>query len=170
MVQPISSVLERAQQMNIGLFQNFCVGESYPSSSHPGSRQVCSSPNVPDFFQAVPRARVQREWVQVSLCRVPLRGTAWDFTCLHVTQPHSLLVFTARRCGDFSSCHWNPGLGGLVWGRDPILLRETSTVKTSLSILNCPIWVCDQPILRFCPMYPLLLLVFNSLAVGLSFS
>ncbi|KAF6104168.1 hypothetical protein HJG60_011186 [Phyllostomus discolor] len=38
----------------------------------------------------------------------------------------SPLVFTARSYGDLSSCHWNPGLGDLVWGWDSSLLRYSS--------------------------------------------
>ena len=33
----------------------------------------------------------------------------------------SLLIFTARSYRELSSCHWNPGLGGLVWGWDTSL-------------------------------------------------
>ena len=33
------------------------------------------------------------------------------------------MVFTVRSYGDFSSWHWSPGLGGLVWGYDPLFLR-----------------------------------------------
>ena len=40
-----------------------------------------------------------------------------------LTEPQSPLVFTARSYGDFSSWHWNPGLGGLIWGWDTSLLR-----------------------------------------------
>ena len=35
-------------------------------------------------------------------------------------------MFTDRSYGDLSSRHWNPGLGGLVWGWDPSLLRYPS--------------------------------------------
>lgn len=45
----------------------------------------------------------------------------------------SPLVLTAR-CEDSSAWHWYPGLGSLVWGSDPSLLRETSTAETSLPV------------------------------------
>ena len=49
---------------------------------------------------------------------------------LRVLQPPPLtqspLVFTARSCGNLSSWHWNPGLGGLVWVWDYSLLRYPS--------------------------------------------
>lgn len=45
-------------------------------------------------------------------------------TVLHLTQPQLLLVSKARSYGDYSSWHWNPGLGNPVWGWDPSLLRE----------------------------------------------
>ena len=35
----------------------------------------------------------------------------------------SLLGFATRSNGDLSSWHWNPGLGGLMWGWDSSLLR-----------------------------------------------
>ena len=44
-----------------------------------------------------------------------LKGTVWGSRqFLQLTQ--SLLVFAARSCGDLSSWHWNPGLGGGVPG------------------------------------------------------
>ena len=63
----------------------------------------------------------------------------------------SPLVFAARTYGDLSSWHWNPELGGLVWGCDSSVLRYLSQtfiyhtwmwdrpIPMSLSLL--PIWV-----------------------------
>ena len=36
------------------------------------------------------------------------------------------LASTARSYGNFSSWQWNPGLGSLVWGLDPLLLKYPS--------------------------------------------
>ena len=55
----------------------------------------------------------------------PLRGTAQDSRSLRLAQSHFLffwLSFAARSQGDFSSQHWNPGLGVLVWVWNPSLL------------------------------------------------
>ena len=49
----------------------------------------------------------------------PFKRNCWGL-CL--TQLKSLLVFTARGYGDFSSWLWYPGPGGLVWGWDPLPL------------------------------------------------
>ena len=46
--------------------------------------------------------------------------------CLSLPQFQSPLAFTARNYGDLSSWHWNPGLGYLEWGWDPLLLRYPS--------------------------------------------
>ena len=35
----------------------------------------------------------------------------------------SPLLFAARSCRDSSHWHWNPGLGGLLWGWDTSLLK-----------------------------------------------
>ena len=58
----------------------------------------------------------QRQWVWVSPCMDPWRGTAWDSRSFHLPQPQSLLFCTARSYGDFSPWHWNLGLEGRVWG------------------------------------------------------
>ena len=61
----------------------------------------------------------------------------------------SLLVFTARSCGDLSSWHWNPELGSLVWGLDSLLLRYPS------QIFIYHTWVRDQSILHLHLSYQL---------------
>ena len=55
------------------------------------------------------------------------------------------LVFAARRYGDSSSWHWNPGLGGLVWGWDSSFLRYPSWIFSHHT------WMWDQPISCLCP-------------------
>ena len=66
----------------------------------------------------------------VSLCTGPLRGTARESSSsvFHSLNFHWFWVpngnkSPARSCGDLSFWHWNPGLGDLVWGWDPLLLR-----------------------------------------------
>ena len=56
--------------------------------------------------------------------RLEKKGTPGAPEALPLPQPKSLLVFTARSYGDFFSWHWIPGLGGVVWGWDPLLLGE----------------------------------------------
>ena len=54
---------------------------------------------------------------QVSLCMGRLRGIPGTLEAsISHTQPQSPLVFTARSYRDFSSWHWNPGRGALMWG------------------------------------------------------
>ena len=69
-----------------------------------------------------PSTGAQSEWVSVSLCGPSKRNT-WDSRSLPLPQWQIPLFFTARRYGDFSSWHWNPGLGSLVWGWDPPFLK-----------------------------------------------
>ena len=59
----------------------------------------------------------------------------------------SLLAFTAKSFEDIPSCHWNPGLGGLVWGWDSSLPRYPS------QIFIYHTWVRDQPVPFLCPSY-----------------
>ena len=58
----------------------------------------------------------------------------------------SPLVFAARSCGDLSSWHWNPGLGGLMWGWDS-LCRYPSQIFIHHE------WMCYQPFLCLFPFY-----------------
>ena len=60
----------------------------------------------------------------------------------------SPLVFAARSFGDLSSRHWNPGLGGLVWGLDFSLPRYPSW------IFIYHMWMWDQPIPLFLSLLP----------------
>ena len=78
--------------------------------------------------------------------------------------PQPSLVFTARSYGDLSSCHWNPGLGGLVWGWDSSLLRYPS------QIFIHHMWVCDQHVPRLHLSYLDGCGFFNSVVVRLPFN
>ena len=82
-------------------------------------------------------------------------------------------VFCSKKLWDFSCWHWNPGLGSLMWGWDPLLLRYPSC------FLICHIWVWDQPISHLCHSYQsqcgfflnsVVGFFFNSIVVGLPFS
>ena len=92
-----------------GLCQHFCLGESCP----PALALMPDTSVPPCIFLLLSccyRAGAQREWVLVSLCGGPLRGTAWDSRSLHLTRPQSPLVFTADAMGT------SPGSGALGWG------------------------------------------------------
>lgn len=62
----------------------------------------------------------------------PSRAVSAGPSVFHVTQPPSLLAFTAS-CGDFSSRHENPGLGSPAWGRDLSLLGAAATQQLSVT-------------------------------------
>ena len=61
-----------------------------------------------------PSAGTQREWVQVSLCVGPFKRTPGTPEELHLTQPPSMMVFTAKFWGIFflALCPWagDPGV------------------------------------------------------------
>ena len=89
--------------------------------------------------------------------------------CLELQQflplTQSLLGFAGRSCGDLSSWHWNPGLWGLVWGWDSLLLRYPS------QIFLHHMWAWDQPIPRCAPLTSLDEGgFFNSIVVRLPFN
>ena len=73
-------------------------------------------------------AGAQREWVWVGESMGGFfKGNSLGlqkFLPLTQTPP----VFAARSCGDLSSWHWNPGLGGLMCGWDSLLLRYPSQI------------------------------------------
>ena len=69
--------------------------------------------------------------------------------------PQPPLIFTARRYGDLSSWHWNPGLGGLVWCYDPLLRRYPSrflstTCGCGTTHSESPHLSASLPLLRIC--------------------
>ena len=51
----------------------------------------------------------------------PFKRNVGSLEALSLLQPKSSLAFTARSYGAFSSWHWNPELGGLMWGCNPSL-------------------------------------------------
>ena len=52
----------------------------------------------------------------------PLRGKPGTLEVLRLSQPQSLLLFTAKSFGNLSSQHWKYELGSLVWDWDSSLL------------------------------------------------
>ena len=103
----------------------FSVRRKLPLQPWSSCRTIRFFPICPWFLLSYcPSAGAQREWVLVNLCVGPLRGTPGTPEAFHLTQHKFLLVFIARSYGDFSSWHWNPMPGFLVWVWDPLLLRE----------------------------------------------
>lgn len=93
------------------------------------------------------------EWVWVKFVGWPFKKN-WVSSSLCVTQPESLLVFTAWSYSDFSSLEpWD-------WGR-PLQPGYASWLKKS------HMWVSEQPIPCLCPFSPSQRVFFNSLVVGL---
>ena len=74
---------------------------------------------------ATPVLELRRSLIQ-SMCGFFRRNCLGLQKFLPVTQ--SPLGFAARSYGDLSSWHWNPGLGGLVWGWDSLLSRYPSRI------------------------------------------
>ena len=64
-----------------------------------------------------------------------------------LTPIQSPLVFAARSYGSLPFWHWNPGLGGLVWGWDFSLPRYSS------QIFIYHMWMWDQPVSHLQPSY-----------------
>ena len=101
----------------------------------------------------------------------PRKRNTWTPEAFHVPQPQSPLVFAARSYGDFSSWHWNPGMGGLVCGWALLLSERTSAAEIHLPIFIHHLWVWDQPIRHLCPSYQSPCgFFFKSLVAGLPFS
>ena len=157
---------------NTGPCQKFSLGEN---CSFPVLALILDN-SVPPcmsllLFKLLPLCWSSEELVQISPCMGLLRGTAWDSRSFHLSQPQSLLVFTARSFGDFSSCHWNPGLKYIVWGCDQLLFRGNSAAKLSIPIFICHTWVLDQSLCIIAPSYQTPCSFFlNFLVLGLPFS
>lgn len=64
------------------------------------------------------------EWVSLSkFVHRPFKRNIWNYIsplCHSATIP---VVFIARNYEDYSTWHWNPGLGGLLWDWNALLLK-----------------------------------------------
>ena len=94
-------------------------------SSHPDTRQFNSSPYISGAFQSA-----APHWSSEGVSLKSVRGP-FNRNCLRLRRFLSSTAsiptgFTARSYGYLSSWQCNPGLGRLVWGRDPLLLRYPS--------------------------------------------
>ena len=139
---PASSVAllwEKVQKRVNGLCPPFCVGESCPPAL-----ALMPDTSVPFRMPLVPFKLLHQCWssegviLSKSVRGFFKRNRLELLKFLLLTQ--SPLVFAARSFGDLSSCPWNPGQGGLVWGWDALLLRYPSKIFIHYT------WVWDQPI------------------------
>lgn len=89
---------------------------------------------------------------RISLCK-SLRGASGTPAALHFSQTQSPLFCTAKSYGDFSSWHWNPAPGSMLWGWDHLLLCKDLCIWDIPSIFNHHKWVWDQSTLHLCPFY-----------------
>lgn len=91
--------------------QLFCLGESFPFSARPKTDNpvvLCMSQAL--LWSCWPIAEAQIPRVQGSLCEDSWRRMPWTPAALCLTQPSSLLVFTARVMGTSL-----PNTGTLGW-------------------------------------------------------
>ena len=99
----------------------------------------------------------------VNLCVCPLRAESGFPTALLLSWIQAPLVFKPRCCyGGLSSWCRSPGLGCLMWGSNPSLLRENlcvCEVPSHLWVAVLGVWVLMRP--HLCP--PTCLNVFFSL-------
>ena len=110
----------RAQKRKNGLCQHFSLRESCSCRHSPWCWAVKFLPAcLWCLSSCCPSAGAQTKWVQVSPCVVPFK---------EVPGPPSLSAstptgFYSQKLWGFLFVYWNPGLGGLVWGWKPSLLR-----------------------------------------------
>ena len=121
----------KVQKRNNGLCQFICIRERFPPvlvlmpdiSVSPHLSLMTSNLLLPCWSsEGVSPSK--------SVCG-PFKRNCLDSGSFFLPQPQSLLVFTARSYGDLSFWHWNPGLGVLVWGWDPLFLRYSSRFLSS---------------------------------------
>lgn len=109
---------------------------SWPELSHQPreGRLLCFSAYVPRaLFKLLPRAGGQ-------LQRVCLYVHTRSVECLGLQQPSvSLLISTARCCGNASLRHWWPELGAQCGAGTPCFSCGPSAAEYPLTIM----WVCD---------------------------
>ena len=113
----------RAQRRDNGFCLPFCLRESCPPAP-----TLMPDTSVPPCMSLAPFKLLHWCWSSEG---VSLNKSVCGFfkgNCLRLQKSlpltQSLLVLAARSYGDLLySWHWNPGLGSLMWGWDPSLLR-----------------------------------------------
>ena len=137
--QLCGSVMGEGSEKGQWPLPTFLCGRKLSASSCLDARHLSSFPYATGAFKLL-RQCWSSEGVILSksVCGFFKRNRLELLRFLLLTQ--SPLVFAARSFGDLSSCHWNPGLWGLVWGWDALLLRYPSKIFIHYT------WVWDQPI------------------------
>ena len=109
----------RSQKRNKGLCHHFCLAESFLS---PALILMLDSSVFPHMFLVLFELLPQC-WSSETLSPSKCVHSPFKKYCLRFQhsspQPQSLLVFTSRSHGNFSSWHWNPGLQGLCGAGAP---------------------------------------------------
>ena len=128
----LEALWRKAQKRMNGLYQHFCLWDSCSSNSCPDARQFSSSLYVSGAFPAAaPMLELRVNESKKSVCG-HFKRNAWDSRSLGLTQPQSLLVFTAR-CNGTGTLGW-----GAWWGAGtPHSSRGISVAKLSLLIFIC---------------------------------
>ena len=129
-----------------GLYLPFCLKENcppalalMPDSSLPHNMPLVPFKQLPWFWSS------ERVNLSKSMCEF-FKGN-WLRLQQFLPPTQSPLVFVAKSYEVLSSWHLNPGLWGLVWGWDSLLLRYPSQIFIHHT------WMWNQPILLLCPSY-----------------
>ena len=120
----------RVHQGNNSLCQHFCLGESNPL--HAGLALMTDN-SVPPLMSLLPFKLLPQCWSSEGVSWSKSMCGPFKRNYLGLQKPSISLslnpqwflqpgVFIASGYRDFSSWHWNPGLGGLVWGWGPSIL------------------------------------------------
>ena len=137
-------------------------GKKLSPTSHPDVRNFSSSLYATGASPAATPVLKLRGSESKSVCGL-FKGS-----CLGLQKffplTQSPLVFAARSYGALSFWHWNPGLGSLVWGWDPLFLKYLSQIFIYHK------WMWDQPVLYLCPSYQSGWMWFNSIVIRLLFN
>ena len=117
----------------------------------PSAPTLMPDTSVPPCMPLVPLRLVPQCWSSEGMCMSKSLCGFFKGSCLglqkFLTPIQSPLVFAARSYGSLPFWHWNPGLGGLVWGWDFSLPRYSS------QIFIYHMWMWDQPVSHLQPSY-----------------
>ena len=114
-----------SQKRSNSLCQNFCLGESCPPAL-----TLMLDNSVPPHMSLMSFNLLLQHWSSEGVSPSKSVHRPCKRNCLGFQQSvfHSLnpCWFLQLEVMETSSWHWNPGLGDLVWGWDPSLLRYPS--------------------------------------------
>ena len=135
---------------------SFIQEDAFPPGTHPDARHFSSPPYATG---ALPAAALVPESRRSESVQVLIHWGSFKRRCLRILQllPLSLppLAFTARNYGDLSSWHWNPGLGFLVWGWNPLLLRNSFRFLSTAQGCGATCFTCAGLCISPSPLLPI---------------